>query len=297
MQQFFALFVDSFVIWSRNLTLVYVFLFALLLFELIMPNAGMPELELRWLLLGGIMLLLIAAIMAGWFNMVAQACDRFLNKPREQAMTKHSPVEAFTLFRHFLPGVSKFVLPVAQGYLIQFLPVLILVIATQALWVDAFPLMKKLAFMDVAQQMKTIEALPPAERAGLQQLMLTITFGALGYLGFSLLIMLWPAFAILYRENGLQACWHSFARFFRDPVRMISLSAIVIALRLPVILVTGLTGGSNMFIAATAQLLGLLIEIYLPVVMFVYVYQIVGKPVFPSEESDSERSVQAPPAI
>jgi hypothetical protein len=156
MRQLFTLFTDSFVIWSRNFTLVYIFLLGLFLFGAILGQSGMPGMDWHWFLLAFIMLLIFAAIMAGWFNMVATACTRFLEKPREQALQPASPVDAFSLFRSFLPGIGQFFPNIAFGYLIQIGVAVLLMLTAQPLWAKNAALLEKIASLGLDYRMRYI---------------------------------------------------------------------------------------------------------------------------------------------
>src|SRR6476646_2151784 len=111
MRQLLTVLMDSFVIGSRNFTLVYVFLFTLLLFQSLLSSAGMPAWEWRWASYLLILYLLFSDIMAGWFSMVGQACTQFLGKPRLEALAENHAKAAFLLFRNFLPGIGQFFVP------------------------------------------------------------------------------------------------------------------------------------------------------------------------------------------
>jgi hypothetical protein len=301
MRQLFNLLIDSFVIWSRNFTLVYIFLLALFVFSILLGQAGMPSLDTRWVLLGLIMLLIFAAIMAGWFNMVAAACTRFLDKPREIAMQQTSPLDALTLFRAFLPGIGRFFPTVAMGYLIQLSIGLLLLLATQPLWGKNAALLEKMMSLDIEARIQMINSLSHAEKLSLGEFSLMLMAGMLGYGLFSLLIMLWPAFVLYYGENAFKACLRSMIQFVKDPLWMLGISLFFMAIKAPLFLLSsGVAPASPTqfsLAAAGIQLISFLVEIYTAIVIFVYVYQRVGKPTLNPEESVSENLTDEPPTV
>lgn len=301
MRQLFNLLADSFVIWSRNFTLVYIFLLGLFLFGAILGQAGMPTMDGHWLLLGFIMLLIFAAIMAGWFNMVATACTRFLAQPREQALQPVSPLDAFTLFRAFLPGVGQFFPNIALGYLIQIVMGALLMLTVQPLWAKNAALLEKMTALGIDERMRFIQTLTQAQLVSLSELSMVMLAVLLVYALFAMLIMLWPTFVIYYGDNALKACLRSIRQFFRDPLRLLAISLFLLLIKAPFFFIGSSinpSGAAFSLLSAGMQLLSLLVEIYGAIVLFVYVYQAVGKPIELPEENESDEDLtDEPPSI
>jgi hypothetical protein len=302
MQQLFTLFMDSFVIWSRNFTLVYIFLLGLFVFGVILGQAGSPGMDWHWFLLAFILLLILAAMMAGWFNMVALACVRFLEaQPRGQALQPVSPLDAFSLFRAFLPGIGRFFVNIAFGYFIQIAVATLLLLAAQPLWVKNTALLEKMASLGLDDRLRYIETLSQAQLTSLSELSLFLLGALVVYAVFAMLIMLWPAFVVYYGDNALKACWRSIRQFLRDPLRLVAISLFLLALKIPFFFLGSSlnpTGSASVsFLAAGVQLLSLLVEIYAAIVIFVYVYQAVGKPVLVLDEPASDDTADEPPSL
>jgi hypothetical protein len=300
MRQLFTLFTDSFVIWSRNFTLVYIFLLGLFLFGAILGQAGLPAMDWHWLLLGLIMLLIFAAIMAGWFNMVATACNRFLAQPREQALQPVSPLDAFTLFRAFLPGIGQFFPNVALGYLIQIAMGVLLLLTAQPLWSKNAALLEKMATLGIDERLRFLETLNQAQLLSLSQLSMVMLAALVVYALFAMLIMLWPAFVIYYGDNAFTACLRSIRQFFRDPLRLLAISLLLFLIKVPLFFLGSSinpTGTTFSLLSAGIQLLSLLVEIYAAIVLFVYVYQFVGKPIEQPDEDESDDLTDEPPSM
>jgi hypothetical protein len=303
MRKLFTLFIDSLAIWSRNFTLVYIFLLGLFVFSIILSQAGMPSLDTRWLLLGMVMLLIFAAIMAGWFNMVATACTRYLDKPREVALEQTSPLDAITLFRAFLPGISRFFPTITIGYLIQIGMAILLLLPTQPLWAKNSAVLEKIVSMDIQERSQFIQGLSTAQLVSLSEFSLMVTAGLLIYWLFSLLIMLWPAFVLYYGDNAFKACFRSMLQYLKDPLWMIGICLFFLGLKAPLFLLSSSVGppspGQFSLGAVAVQLISLLVEIYTAIVIFVYVYQRVGKPSLQPEEEVLENPSDSdePPGI
>lgn len=294
MRQLLTVLTDSFTIGSRNFTLVYVFLFALLLFQSLLSSGGMPAWEWRWGLYALVLLLLFSAIMAGWFNMVGQACAQFLGKPRLEALTENQVKSAFLLFRHFLPGIGRFFAPVSVAYFVQTALGLLLAYPISRLWMKNAALLMKVATMDVANRMAFIQKLPLAQQTNLGEVSFWILTGFLAYSLFSMLIMLWPVYVVFYNQGGLKACLLSILQFFRDPLRLIAISLLVAGLRIPLFLLSGMAAANSLFLGATIQMLGLLVEVLVAIIIFVYAYQRIGKPVPPENADTSETTLDKP---
>lgn len=295
MRQLFNLLVDSFVIWSRNFTLVYIFLFGLLLFESLMSLGGFPELTWQWGLFALVMLLLFAAIMAGWFNMVAQACVRFLEPPRPEALKRNYVKDAFKLLGEFLPGVSQFFGPTAVVYGLHLSVLLVFGWLTQDLWNQNFGLLSQTALLPIDQRTEFLENLTLPERAALVQMTMTIIVGASVYSVFSMLLMLWPAFVVFYRKNGLQACLSSAAQFFRDPLKLFAIVAFILMIRVPLVLVSTFAQAFSPVLGMLLQFMNLLAEVFFTIILFVYAYQVIGKPIPEPQESETSAPAENPP--
>lgn len=295
MRQLFNLLTDSFVIWSRNFTLVYIFLFGLLLFESLMSLGGLPELTWQWGLFALIMFLLFAAIMAGWFNMVGQACVRFLEPPRTEVLKQNYVKDAFKLLGEFLPGVSQFFGPAAVVYGLHLSILLLFGWLTQDLWSQNLDLLTQTALLPIDQRAEALANLTIPERAALGQLALTVIVGALVYSVFSMLLMLWPTFVVFYRKNGLQACLGSLAQFFRDPLKLFAIVAFILLIRIPLALVGSFTQAFSPVLGMLMQFMSLLAEVFFTIILFVYAYQFIGKPIPEPQESEANAPAENPP--
>ena len=279
MRKLFTILTDSFLIWSKNFTLMYVFFFGLLLLSFMISRAEAPTLEIRWLLWLAVSLLLFTAIMAGWYNMVALACTRFLGTPREATPRERSVIEAFTLFQAFLPGVGLYFLPVLGGYLIQWGMTALLVLPVYPLMVKSLPLIQKLPTGDFHALYNVLDQLSSAQIQSLNLMFLSLLGVLVVNALFSWLTILWPAFVILYDENPLKACYRSIRQFFKDPLNLIGLSLLLCAAWVPLFLASKVFAAlNNMLLGAASELLILLLFIYGAVSIFVYAIQTLGMP-------------------
>ncbi|HEY9686878.1 MAG TPA: hypothetical protein V6C52_07900 [Coleofasciculaceae cyanobacterium] len=283
MRQLFSILGDSYVIWSRNFTLMYVVLFSWLLLNLVIPKGEMPSLDLRWGLLALVTLMMMAAIQAGWFNMIAKACIRYMDAQAKESQEPVSPLEAFTLFREFLPGISGYFPQFTLGTIVQTGVLLLFGSMAYPAWLKNQALFQEL-FRIATEGSKNLPMLSMAQQQHLGEFMLIMLLALLMYALFWLITMLWPAYVILYEDNALKACWRSFMQFLRDPFRLLAISGVfLIAQFLPAL---GLLTGDSL-VAIVFHFTGMLIEIYAFIVMFVYVYQVVGKPIIrPEPEND-----------
>lgn len=297
MRLLFTLLTDSFVISSRNFTLVYILLFSLLLFGSLLNVNQWPDLSAQWLGYGVILLLLFAAIMAGWFNMVAQACVRFLSVPRTEALQQNYVVESMKLFQSFFPGVGRFFNSFSLVFGLNAIILMGLGYWIRPSWLNANPLLLKAATLPIEQREVFINSLSIAQKMAVGEFSLLFMLGALIYGVFWALTLLWPVYVIFYRQGGLQACFSSMGQFFRDPLRYMALILILALLGIPLFLVTGLSGPSNLFLAIALQFLNLLLQVFFAVLIFLYGYQIIGKPLPPevAETDKPDEALKPPP--
>jgi hypothetical protein len=283
MRQLFSILGDSYVIWSRNFTLMYVVLFSGLLLNLVIPKSEMPSLDLRWGLLALVILLMMAAIQAGWLNMIARACTRHMEAQKKEPQKPVSPFDAFTLFREFLPGIAGYFPQFTLGGLIQSAALLLFGSLAYPAWIKNQAIFQEL-FRIQTEGIKTMPSLSIAQQQHLGEFMLVMMLALLLYALFWLITMLWPAYVILYEDNALKACWRSFMQFIRDPLRLLAISGMFLVA--PLLTALGRLSGDSL-VAVVFHFTGMLTEIYAFVVMFVYVYQVVGKPITrPEPEND-----------
>ncbi len=297
MQLLFTLLMDSFVISSRNFTLVYILLFSLLLFGSLIDVNQWPELSLQWVGYGIILVLLFAAIMAGWFNMVAQACVRYLSVSKSEALAQNHVLEAMKLFQAFFPGVGRYFGPFAIVYGLNVSILLALSFWIYPSWPKANPLLMKAATLPIKHREAFINSLSTTQKIEMGEFSILLMLGALIYGVLWALTLLWPVYIIFYRQGGLKACLSSTAQFFRDPLRFMALLLTIGLLGVPLFLVTGLAGAANLFLAIALQFLSLLLQVFFTVLIFVYAYQVIGKPL-PPEEAEVEKpdeSLNNPP--
>ncbi len=278
---------------------MYVLFLIPLLLELIIPQSEKPAWTPEWALLILVVVMLVSAFLAGWFNMVGKACTRYLtNIAPTREPNLQTALEGFTLFREFLPGVSRYFPTMLVGYLIQALVVFGLFLWMRPLWDKNLPVLEQF-YQDGLPTVAKLSALPPAQLLDLNELSMAILVSASIYVGFSLITMLWPAFVILHRDNVFTAYWRSLVQFFRDPFRLLLISLLLFGLQFLFTLGFVTTVASVMLLAAFCQFASLLTEIYRAVVLFVYVYETTGKPVPFDDETDKpdEEDVGEPPVI
>jgi hypothetical protein len=247
-------------------------------------SGGLPAIDWRWLALILLVSLTIAAFLCGWFSMIAKACGNYFEAPKEKLLSLGYIPQAFSLFREFLPGVSRLFPAMALGVLLHTAVVMGLL-----WWVH--PALEKLWTL-----LQTLQAngndqmdLTPYEPA-LQAISREMSKASLVYVAFSLLTMLWPAFVVYYHDNALTAYCRSAMQFLRDPLRLIGIGVFFFCLQ--AVLSLGMFTNSEM-VAIFSQFAGWLAEIYMAVVLFVYVYRMVGKPVPEAAEEPAEE----PPAV
>jgi hypothetical protein len=297
MRQLLTVLINGFVIGSRNFTLVYIFLLSLLLFESLLRLGGTPQLEWRWAIFGAVLLLIFAAVMAGWFNMVAQACVRFLSIPKNEALNQNHVKDSLILFKAFFPGIGQYFIQVALAYGIHASILLALAWMLSDLWNKNQALLIQIATMPLEQRETFIKNLTLPQQASLGEFSLFVFTGFGLYACFYLLTMLWPVYVVFYNKNGVKACISSAAQFFRDPIRLLGLTVLIALIWVPLFLLGGLMGASNLFLGVLLQFLNLLAEVLFTVILFVYAYQYIGKPdVAPMGESDPpEITLKEPP--
>ncbi|WP_373533262.1 hypothetical protein [Vampirovibrio sp.] len=256
----------------------------------------MPALEWRWALFGLILLLIFAAVMAGWFNMVAQACVRFLSVPKTEALKQNHVKDSLVLFKEFFPGIGQYFGPVALAYSIHAGLLLAFGWVVRDLWAKNQALVIQMATLPLEQRESFIKNMTLSQQTSLAEFSFVILAGVGLYACFYLLTMLWPTYIIFYNKNGWQACLSSAAQFFRDPLRLISLTSIIGLIWVPLFLLGGLAGASNLLVGVVFQFLNLLAQVFFTVILFVYAYQFIGKPLPPVEADDpSEASAEKPP--
>ena len=280
MRKLFTILTDSFLIWSRNFTLIYVFFLALLLLGMILPQNEAPAFELRWYLLFGIVLLLSAALMAGWFNMLAVACDRFLGRPSSSPLQTMAPLEALSLFKEFLPGISRWFLPITGGFCLQLAMLAFVLWPLQSLFSKYGHILMQLAQLPSASlSQQSFYKLPEWQQNEISSAGFLLLIGLLIYALLSFMASLWPAFVVYYDNNPLKAYFRSIFQIFKDPLGLIGLYALIFLLRLPMAVLYAFAGASNNdLLIAGSRMLHLTMEIFILVLMFVYVYRTCGKP-------------------
>ncbi len=227
--------------------------------------------------------------------MVAQASIRFLSQPRPEALQQNYALESFRLFPAFLPGIGRFFGPVALAYAVQFAVPILLFLWKPQLWISNVAILEKMAATNLLHRFQFLQTLSEAQFASFLEFSLLLTLGFAAYVFISLLIMLWPVYVVFYGKGGLEACAQSALRFLRDPLRLFAIFALIQCVRLPLILLLGLAGANNLFLAVGAQMMSLIIDVFMTVTLFVYGYHLIGKPSL-SEPSDSpEKPLETPP--
>lgn len=299
MKQLFALLFESFVISSRNFTLVYMLLFSLLLFGSLLNINQSPQLSPEWILYGVLMLLLFAAVMAGWFNMVAQACLRSVSLPKEELARQNYIQESLRLFQAFLPGVGQFFTQFASVYALNAAIIIALSRWLEPFWSKIKPLMMQAASLPPEQRETFVHELSTNQKLAVGEFSLWLTLAMFLFGVFWALTMLWPTYVIFYRQTGIQACLSSLLRFFKDPLRVLALIVSMAALSIPMflLLLTGVNATGNLVVAIGLQFLNLLLQVYFAVLIFMYAYQYIGKPLVctPSGTDPADELPQTPP--
>jgi hypothetical protein len=298
MRLLFSVLNDTLAIGTRNLTLVYIFFLMFLIASFILGQAGMPSLDPRWLTLIAVLGLILAAFMAGLLYMVSQACLYYLDNRQKGASPvnrQQAALQAFGNFRNFFPGVGAFFLPVTVGYAIQTGVLAALIFWTRPLWADAMPLFEKVRQTIVAgsSQEALIQSLTPDQQMAMAQFGLSVIGIGLIYGAFSLLVMLWPAFVVMYEENPLKAYGRSLVQFFRDPFRLIAIATLFFGARL---LLAFLVNFGGILMEILGQLLMLLLELLTLVSIFVYSYHKIGRPTITAPEDNTSDAAGKPPA-
>lgn len=277
MHLFFSILMDTLIIWSRSFPLVYGVLFFFLLLGAILPQAETPSWEWRWMLLLAVVILLVSAFMAGWANMIVQACVRFYQPPAsEQPRTPGTQMmEGFRLFKAFFPGVGQFFPSVTVAVLIQTAVLVGMVLWLQPLWSENLPVLERVLQSGANTQAEMMAALSETERLSLGTLGLALIGALVFYAVFGLLTLLWLPFILMYGDSALKAYWRSVVQFFKDPIRLILLSGTLLAIQL----------GFNLMVTTSGPVwgivfhfLGLLSQIYFAVAIFVYAYRVIGPP-------------------
>lgn len=307
MQQLFAIFTHSFIIWARNFSLVYVVLLGLLLIGLLTPKELAAGSELHLLLLMGSLMLVMAAFLAGWFNMIATAVRRYFEQISKATTPSAADalLENWSLLKFFLSGISLHLLPVIAHFLIAGGLLFLLSLSLYPLIPKVLPIFQKLVATGTFNQAQLLQ-LPAPQRALIEQFSFGVMKVMLGVMAFNFLVALWPAQVMLYEENIFKAYLQSVMRFFRDPFRFTLIVGLWIGAQFFFLFLPALAGG-NVFLGVIIQLSGLMVNIYLIITLFVYVLQTSQRPVCiqevenePSEpdsdnESDDDDSKPNPP--
>lgn len=276
---------DSFAIWTRSFTLIYVFFLFLLVVSIVVGNPAQSlTMDIRSLVLTGLVLLIFSAMMSGFYNMVAVICRQSL---APDLATRWNPDRTqknfsggFKAFKNFLPGIGQFFVPMTIGYLIQggFLTLLFWLL--NPLWLKATPILNQL-LQALANNVPTeafIHSLSMPQLMALNNLVLGICGILLGYGFFSMVTMLWPVMMVNYTQNPLLAYGRSLRQFFRDPLRLIALSLLFFTLKL---LCSLLSLAPGLFLNIFSQMSLFLLEIFITITLFVYAWRNIGQPVEP----------------
>lgn len=255
---------------------------------MIVPQEEMPSLSWRWGLLILVVLLLAAAVMSGWFNMIATACTRYMERKEKSQEGTFSSLESFTLFRSFLPGIAADFPQFTLGALIQLGVVALLGFLVYPSWTESRELLMQIQ----TQGQSILENLTPAQERSLAEFSLMSLLALLLYLLFWLLTMLWPVYIVLYGANAFQAYWRSFMQFVRDPFRLLAISVLFATAQiLPMI---GTATGLELLMIVML-FVGMLANIYMLIVMFVYALQVIGKSTAQPQLGSNE-ALNNPPA-
>ncbi len=277
MQTLSDILADSFAIWTRNFALMYIFLFFSLLIVGLWPESETPSLEPRWILLGAVLLLLSAAFMAGWFHMISVASQRYFSAQKGKPVDVAVTVDAFKLFGEFLPGIGQFFGSFVVGTLVQ---ALVAGLIIYLVWDHIGPqmaLFEKLAAMQPVERAAYMARMPMPEQLALGQASLAMMAGLAGFALYTLLTMFWQAYVVFCEYHALKALWMSVRQFFRDPLRVMGLGLFFLMLQL---LLTLLMASSPVAFVV-GQFFNLMAEIYMAIVLVVYVIGASGKPIGP----------------
>lgn len=277
MKQLFSIITDSFAIWVRNFSLVYVLLLGLMLTALLSPKEAMPSLDTRWLFMSGILLLLMGSFIAGWFNMIATACRRFIERSKLNTSTSNDMMDNLTLFKAFLPGISMHLLSVTANFLILGGLIFLFSVLIQPLWEQ------NIGFIEaqVARghfDPQALLSLPPKQLEQMQELALLFWFAFICIVVFMMLTALWPAFVTLYGDNIFKAYWQSILKFFRDPFRFLFLTALYLGSQLVFMMISAALAPASTLLGVTIQLFGLMFSIYAMITLFMYTIRTTERP-------------------
>ncbi|MEM0951601.1 MAG: hypothetical protein AAGI66_05585 [Cyanobacteria bacterium P01_H01_bin.74] len=224
MLPFFSVIQDSFRIWSRNTALIYVYLLTVTLLTWLLPRsvfqvAAPTE---QKLLLAVVLTLLLAALLSGWFTMIAQACENFYQA--EPASKKSITDErSFKLFTVFLPGISKNFLSIAVGLSIQFLVAFLLYYPVTQRWIEISPLIDRVAATKLNDVQQVLTLFNDAEKNVIQSFSWQWIVSSFQFLAISILVMFWAPYTILHKKMSLVAFGLSAKQYFKYPVSCIFL--------------------------------------------------------------------------
>jgi hypothetical protein len=289
MQLLLSVFSNSFVIWARNFSLVYVILLGMLLIGFVTPREIGAGTDTQLLLMLGSLILLMAAFMAGWFNMIAAACRRYFERaPGEKGTPRQDFMENLSLFKYFLSGVSLHFLSVALNFVISGVILFLLSFSLQGILPKVLPVFQRLLQSDISDPAQQLLSLPAEERVLVEQFSFTVFRLVLLFAVFSLLTALWPAYVTQFGDNIFKAYWHSLRRFFKDPFRFLFIAGLFVVSQLLFPLVSAAFSG-NIILGTLAQLSGLLFNIYMMIVLFVYALQTSNRPLC-IQEAEGEQS-------
>lgn len=296
---------ESFSVFRRNFVLVYPLLFFLLIISLLKPSeAGIPELDLKWILLLVSMSCLYFAFLSGWYTMVAEACRRWMerkSKPPQELTPQEVTAELldpFTLFRQFLPGVGEYFGSFLLGGGIQVGAVLLIfgvahLLIDQYIGVPVF-LGELVNIKTEAEAQALINALSPEAQEQFGNFTLVILGSLLAYGVFYLLTMLWSPFVILHRVNALTAYRMSLVQWFRDPLRVLLIALWFFLLNSLLMMVPP----AGPLLLILFQFLFMFLKTYFAVMLFLYVMQNCPAEVIPlkPEENGGEDPSTAHPS-
>lgn len=285
MSTIFRLFSDSFAVFRRNMILVYPLLLFLLLVSVLMhPESGaLPTLDMKWILLIGSIILLFFAFLAGWNNMMYEACRRWVfpdkTPPVPASQTQTPPTgaepfkEIFSLFGYFLPGVGEFFGSFLIGGLIQVGVALLIFYGAQTLIEQGggvpHVLEKMTALKTQAEVNTFIAGLPVTEQEQMGRFSMVL-LGAMAVYGmFYLLTMLWGPYVIVHRVNVFKAYGLSMRQWVRDPLRILAIALLFFMVYSLLLLLQP----NDMGLMLLFQFIFLFLKTLFGLVLFVYLLQ------------------------
>ncbi len=299
---------ESFALLGRNLVLFYPVLIYLIFFDVIRPRGMMVSADAKWLAFAGLLMLLLSAFSAGWFNMVYMAVLQHRKPaspaltgedvPDEAAMTRLT--ETFAVFKAFFPGVGEYFFRFALGWLVFFGVLAIM------LWVAHGQVMAGGGYPAVFEEMITLIQRGPEAQRELEALTRNLSPEVMAQMGavfsifggtmtafslFALVTIFWAPLVIMRQLGAFRAYLESLRLFFRNPFKLMALGIFYFA----AFMLVGIVGGLNPILGIIGWFLWLFVDIAFVVFLFLYLTDEYGlQHVLPPAGSPAGSSAENP---